>query len=186
MINPLHQTWAAVAATLLVTACSGVPLASLPRLAAMQSELLDANPAEIMLAVQEDERMVPPPDAVPTLNIELRAREPGAFEPWQRKLPMRMSTQASPPGLPPAGRGRRWLVYSLAPASQSEFALARSQLAEVKTRREGKSGGSLGVGIAQEGIAANDPLLARTPWKAGCKPPREQAFSSCGKARWKS
>ena len=150
---------------LLLAACSGIPLASIPRLASLQAELLDGDPAEFALAVQVDERMVPPPGAVPTLNIELRPRQAGAFEPWLRKLPMRV-THPVPTVLPDAGPGRRWLVYSLTPSAQAEFVRSRVRLAQIKAERQGKSGGSLAIGIAQEGLAADDPRLEHTHWES--------------------
>jgi len=150
---------------LLLAACSGVPLSSIPRLAALQAELLDGDPAEFALAVQVDERMVPPPGAAPTLNIELRPLEAGAFEPWLRKLPMRV-THLAPKVLPEAGRGRRWLVYCLTPDAQAEFLRSRVRLAQVRAERQGKSGGSLAIGMAQEGLAADDPRLAHTHWES--------------------
>ena len=150
---------------LLLAACSGVPLSSIPRLAALQAELLDGDPAEFALAVQVDERMVPPPGAAPTLNIELRPLEAGAFEPWLRKLPMRV-THLAPKVLPEAGRGRRWLVYRLTPDAQAEFLRSRVRLAQVRAERQGKSGGSLAIGMAQEGLAADDPRLAHTHWES--------------------
>ena len=58
-----------------LVACSGIPLRSLPRLIQLQSEMLEANPAEFMVAIQADMRMVPPADASPILQIAIRPAE---------------------------------------------------------------------------------------------------------------
>ena len=53
----------------LVAACSGVPLTSIPRLLRLNGQLLDAKPAEFMVAVQLDARMVPAPGGVPVMEV---------------------------------------------------------------------------------------------------------------------
>jgi hypothetical protein len=150
----------------LLAACAGVPLTSVPRLIALQGELMNADPAQFMLAIQTDVRMVPAPGAVPTLNIEIRPREAGAFEALERKLPMLLNLASAPAGLPRAGAGRRWMIYSLSPESASELARIQTYFKRLQGQRGGSSGGSLGVGIAQDGVAADDPSFARTEWQS--------------------
>jgi hypothetical protein len=53
----------ALLALLLLTSCGGVPLRSVPRLLQLQSQLLEANPAEFMVALQVDARLTPQPGA---------------------------------------------------------------------------------------------------------------------------
>ena len=148
-----------------LTACSGIPLSTVPRLLTLQSEVLQADPGQFMLAIQTDERMVPPAGSTPTLDIALRPRAAGSFEPWERKLPMAMVTTAAPAGLPRAGRGRHWLVYSLDPSSQRELEQLRERMSALQAKGKGWPGGSLSIGISQEGIAVDDPRLAHTRWE---------------------
>lgn len=155
----------------LLAACSGVPLTSMPRLVKLPSQLLTADPAELMLAVQVDARMVPPPNAQPTLDIAIKPREPKAFEPVERKLPMQLVVASAPLpqlGLSAAPAHRRWLLYSLTPESSAEMARIQAVFKRLQAERQGKSGGggSLSLGIAQEGIATDDPALADTPWES--------------------
>jgi hypothetical protein len=49
-----------------MTACGGIPLRSLPRLMQMQNDVLGMNPAEFMVALQVDARLVP---SVATLGL---------------------------------------------------------------------------------------------------------------------
>ena len=56
-------TLAILVANLAITACTGVPLRSVPRLMQLNQQLLEANPAEFMVALQVDARMVPPRNA---------------------------------------------------------------------------------------------------------------------------
>jgi hypothetical protein len=74
-----------------LTACGGVPLRSVPRLMQLQSQLLEANPAEFMVALQVDARMVPPPRAVPLLVIKVTPRDPAAFATIDKKLALQLS-----------------------------------------------------------------------------------------------
>jgi len=110
--------------------------------------------------------MASPADAVPTLNIEIRPREAGAFEPLERQLPMRASQAAAPAGLPRAGPGRRWLIYSLGSESAAELTRIQAYFKRIQAERKGRGGGSLDIGIAQEGLAIDDPRLARTAWQS--------------------
>lgn len=159
----------------LLAACSGVPLMSVPRLVKLPQQLLTADPAELMLAVQVDARMTPPPDAQPTLDIAIKPRDPKAFEAVDRKLPMRMVVAAMPLpelGLQAAPADRRWLLYSLTPESSAEMARIQAMFQRVQAERQGQSGGggggggSLALGIAQEGLAVDDPALANTRWES--------------------
>ena len=63
-----------------LTGCGGVPLRSVPRLLQLQSQLLEANPAEFMVALQVDARLTPPAGVVPLLVINVTPREPGLRE----------------------------------------------------------------------------------------------------------
>jgi hypothetical protein len=163
----------------LLAACSGIPLRSVPRLVKLPNELLTADPAEVMLAVQVDARMAPPPDAVPTLNIHYQPRDPQGFEAIERKLPMRMSVSSIPIpelGLEPAPAHRRWLLYSLPPESSAEMSRIQAMFKRVQAERKGGGGGSLGIGIAQEGIAVDDPALAHTRWESWFRTTRKDGF----------
>ncbi len=54
--------------SLTLASCTGIPFRTLPRLMNLQADLLTANPAEIMFAVQVDARLQPPGNAVPSLE----------------------------------------------------------------------------------------------------------------------
>ena len=60
-----------LAAAAALAACGGIPLTSLPRLAQLSGQLLEADPAQFMVALQVDARVVPPPGVVPLLHIQL-------------------------------------------------------------------------------------------------------------------
>jgi len=143
----------------------------------LPGELLEADPAEFMLAVQVDGRMVPPPDAVPTLDIRFQPREAQAAETIERKLPLRMTVSSIPAlGLAAAPADRRWLIYSFPPASQAELSRLQAYFKRVKAEGKGKGGGTLSLGIAQEGLAADDPVLAHTRWESWLRMSRKDGF----------
>ncbi len=163
--------------TLAVSGCSGIPLRSLPKLAALQSELLDANPAEFALAVQMDARIKPPVGTVPELQLAIRPARPGAFEVVDKKLPMRLTvTPIGQMGLAPAGKGRHWLVFSLSTESQAELARIQAYFKSLQAERANNGGGSISLGIAQEGLAATDPALAETRWESWLRTSLRQGF----------
>lgn len=161
----------------LLVACTGIPLRSLPRLMKLQSELMNANPAEFMFAVQVDARMTPPAGAVPMLQLAVKPNEAGAFEAIDKKLPMRFAiASANAPGLASATAGRRWLVYSFPPESQAELLRIQDYFKRLKARELGKGGGRIELGIEQEGLAARDPALINTRWESWLQTSRQQGY----------
>jgi hypothetical protein len=157
-----------------LVACAGVPLRSMPRLMSLQQELLNLNPAEFMLGIQADARLAPPPETVPTLSLAIRPTEPGAFDPIDRKLPMRFSVAAAGAlGLAPPPAGRRWLIYSFPPESQAELSRIQGYFKRIQASR---LGGSVAVGIAQDGVAATNPALADTRWESWLQTSRREGF----------
>lgn len=182
-----------VLAAALLGACSGVPLTSIPRLLRLNGQLLDAKPAEFMVAVQLDAGMVPPPGGVPVMELVIEPAVPGAFEVVNKKLPMRVVSaqsngQASADntalrsfGLDPAKSGRRWLIYSFTPESQAELERIQTAIKRLQQDKQagtgpGKGGGKVTVGIAQEGIAARDPAFANTRWESWLQTRQSEGF----------
>ncbi len=162
---------------LTLAACGGIPLHSLPRLMKLQSELLAANPSEFMLAIEVDARLTPPAGAAPILQIDVRPAEIGSFEPIVRKLPMRFSmATANSLGLATPSAHRRWLIYSLPPESQAELARIQAFFRHRGSDTSNKKGGTLSVGIAQEGVATNDPALAATRWESWLQVSHREGF----------
>jgi hypothetical protein len=152
---------------LVLSGCSGIPLSALPKLMQLSTELADAHPAEFMVALQVDARMVPPPGAVPELHIQLKPRIEGAWPAIDRKLPMQVLTLASSSralGLEAPDPGRRWLVYSLPLATQEELLRVQAQMRQARNDPQRQSGGSLSVGVAQDSLATRDPVLLNTRW----------------------
>jgi hypothetical protein len=157
--------------------CSGIPLRSLPRLAQLSESLLEAHPAEFMVALQVDARMVPPPDAVPRLIIKLTPRDPDAFEPIDKKLPLQLAVVSSATlrlKAPPAGR--RWLLYSMPPATQAELQRVQTLVRQAMAAPEKKRGGSLSVGVEQHSLAVADPALTRTRWDTWLQVRQSEGF----------
>ena len=169
--------WALFLLLTALASCSGIPLRSLPRLLALHEQLLQASPAELMLAIQVDTRMTPPPGAAPVLQLSIRPAQAGAFEPVDEHLPLRVTT-ASPDalGLPMPAADRGWLVYSLAPESQQELQRLQSHFRRVQAQSAGKGGGTLSVGISQEGMAVRNPALAGTRWETWFQTRRQDGF----------
>jgi hypothetical protein len=161
----------------MLAACGGIPLRSMPRLMRLQNELLNVNPAEFMVAIQVDARMVPPPGAAPIFQLDIRPNEPDAFDVIERKLPMRFTVaSASSLGLASTTADRRWLIYSFPPESQAELLTVQAYFKRIQAQNNGKGGGSISVGISQHGVAAKDPALANTRWESWLQTSRKEGF----------
>jgi hypothetical protein len=181
MNKPLFQFYSAalIALCLGLAACGGVPLRAIPRLVQMQNELLEANPAELMVALQVDARLAPPSNVVPLLILQMKPRDPSAFEAIDKKLPLQLAvTSSSTLGLEAPTPGRRWLIYTLPLATQAELRRVQSVILKAKTLPNGKGGGSLSIGIEQDSLAAaiTDPTLANTRWETWLQNKQRDGF----------
>lgn len=160
-----------------LTACGGIPLTSLPKLARLSGQLLDADPAQFIVALQVDARVVPPPGAVPLLHIQLKPKVDGAFAPVDRKLPLALTTATSATlGLDAPGAGRRWLVYSLPPATQAELQKVQATVKQAQAQPGYQRGGTLALGVEQKDLAVTDPALARTRWSTWMQVKQSEGF----------
>ena len=153
-----------------LSGCGGIPLRSIPRLIKLQDQLVTLNPAEFMVAIQADTRMLPPVGGVPTLDISIRPAKVGDFEAVDRKIPMQLAVSNGPSlGLERTPAGRRWLVYSFPVASQTELATIQATFKRIKAENDAKGrkgGGTFTVGIAQQNVATTDPALDNTRWES--------------------
>lgn len=166
-------------ATSLLSACSGVPLRSLPRLMQLPNQLLEAHPAEFMVALQVDARLVPPPGVVPQLVIKVTPREPGSFEPVDKKLPLQVAVvSAATLGLETPAPGRRWLLFSMPTGTQLELQRIQAAIRAAKAEAKSKGGGSLSLGVEQDSLAAavTDPALTHTRWNTWLQTQRADGF----------
>ena len=166
-----------LAAGAALAACGGIPLRSLPRLMQLSGQMLDANPAHFMVALQVDARLTPPAGAVPYLLLKLTPKVAGAFEPVDKKLPLAMSsTGGATLGLDAPGPGRRWLVYSLPPATQAELQKVQAMVKLAQAQPGYQRGGSLAMGVEQNDLAMTDPALARTRWSTWMQVKQSEGF----------
>ena len=157
--------------------CGGIPLRSLHRLVQLSGQLLEADPAQFTVALQVDARVVPPPGAVPLLHIQLKPKVEGAFAPVDRKLPLAMTTATSATlGLDAPGPGRRWLVYSLPPATQAELRKVQAMVKQAQAQPGYQRGGTLALGVEQKDLAVTDPALSRTRWDTWLQVRQSEGF----------
>ena len=166
----------AIFASATLAACSGIPLTSLSRLVSLPDELLHLDPAELVLAIQTDRRVVPPAGAVPQLLVQIHPRVAGGFEPVDRELPLVYSGGGAPVGLPRAGGDRRWMVYRFSPEAQAELVRLQAQFQKARSQGQGSPGATFGVGIEQEGVAPDDPRLAATRWESWLRTSSKTGF----------
>ena len=157
-----------------ITACSGIPLLSIPKLIALQGKLLDANPEQFLIAIQADSRLAPPPGSAPVLTVDIKPGAEGDFPRIQRLLDMQAAEWSpSHKGLAPAVAGRKWLVYSFTPSSAAELRRIQDTFRALKGKAKG---GSVTLGISQESIAARNAGLANTKWESWLQASRADGF----------
>ena len=165
---------------LLLNGCMGIPLKSVPRLLKLPDQLLTLNPAEFMLAIQTDTRMLPPVGGVPTMDISIHPKNAGDYVPVDKKIPMQLTVTNGPSmGLDRPPAGRRWLVYSFPPSSQAELAAIQTTFKRIKAENDAKGskgGGTFTVGIAQENVATSDPKLDNTRWESWLQTSTQDGF----------
>jgi hypothetical protein len=178
----------AAIACFVLASCSGIPVSSIPRLVQLNNQLLDIKPAEFMIAIQLDARMVPAPGAAPVMDVTLEPKEAGGFEAMNKKLPLRLANFESSAGAPAqlsglqdAPKSRRWLVYSFTPESQAELQRIQATIKRLMKDRQtnsgpGKGGGKISVGIAQEAMPARDPAFANTRWESWIQTRQSEGF----------
>jgi hypothetical protein len=165
---------------IVLSGCGGIPLKSIPRLFKLQDQLLTLNPAEFMVAIQADTRMLPPVGGVPTLDIVIQPKNAGDFAPVDKKIPMQLALSNGPSlGLERPSTGRRWLVYSFPAASQAELAAVQTSFKRIKADNDAKGskgGGSITVGIAQDNVASADVALDNTRWESWLQTSAKDGF----------
>ena len=74
------------------------------------------------------------------------------------------------------GRGRRWLVYSLPPATQAELLRVQTMVRQAQAQPGYQRGGTLSLGVEQKELAVNDPALAHTRWSTWMQVRRSEGF----------
>ena len=166
---------------ILLVACGGVPLRSLPKLMQLSQQLLEANPAEFRVALQVDARLVPAAGAVPLLIVKVEPRTAGDFDVIDKKLPLQLSVASvSTLGLEAPPRGRRWLIYSMPPQTQVELQRVQETVRQARAVNQAtgkaKGGGSLSLGLEQDSLASSDPALADTPWSTWIQTRQSDGF----------
>ena len=166
-----------LAAVTVLAACGGIPLTSLPRLMQLSGQLLEADPAQFMVALQVDARVVPPPGAVPLLHIQLKPKTEGAFAPVDRKLALTLTTASGAlVGLDAPGPGRRWLVYSLPSATQAELQRVQAIVKQAQAQPGYQRGGTLALGIEQKDLTVTEPALQNTRWSTWMMVRRSEGY----------
>lgn len=162
---------------MVLVACGGVPLRSLPRLVHLQEELLTGDPAEFAVAIAVDARMTPPPGSAPFLVFRVAPGRAGAFEAIDRRLPMEFATAAgATQGLPHPGRDRRWLVYRLGSTARTEILELRRRWTALQASGATATGGTISLGLEQDGVAARDPAFADTLWESWLRTSRREGY----------
>ncbi|HPH06172.1 MAG TPA: hypothetical protein PL131_09875 [Methylotenera sp.] len=166
-----------VIAICFLVGCGGIPIRSLPKLMKLENNLLTANPAEFMVAIQVDNHMVPPPNTAPLLILKISPNKAGAFEVIERKIPMHfIVVSANALGLKPPSLDRKWLIYNLPSESQADLLGIQNYFKAIQNKSPKNGGGKIAIGIAQEGVAVKNPVFANTRWESWLQTSGQEGF----------
>ncbi len=162
-----------------LAACMGIPLRSIPRLYSLQSQLLDSNPSEFMLAVQVDTKMTPPVGAAPILQIKVTPEKIGAYVPIDKNIVLRaIASDPERYRLPDPTYARRWLIYALPPEAQAELAQAQAMFRKLRAQKQtgDTSKSNVTLGIAFDALAVNAPQFANTRFETWLQASTKEGF----------
>lgn len=158
--GPSRRRLVLAAGSLALSACGGVPIATVARLATKGPDyLLDAQPLDIRVALDVDERIKAAATQPPVLVAVLKAADTQAPV-LERNIPL--ANDANPAdlmGLPSPGAHRNWLVWRIDRAGAAQFAEVQQRLRDM---RAAKQKGSLGLGVKLDGIAEAFPQFMST------------------------
>ncbi len=146
---------------LALTACAGVPISTVARLSTKGPDyLLDAQPVDLRVALEVDERIKAAATQPPVLVAVLKSGDADATPVLERNIPLAADAAAADLlGLPAPGARRNWLVWRVDPAGARQFAEVQQRLRDM---RAAKQKGSLGLGVKLDGIAEAFPQFMST------------------------
>ncbi len=158
--------------------CMGVPIRSLPHLMSLQTEIMTANPAEMMFAVQTDATVPFPRDGAPVLILIAAPVTKDAFATLRAELPMQQmtSSNAAALGLPTQRTGQQVRVYGFSPEAQAKIAQVRKEFTQLREQAKGKGGGTLSVGMSQEGLLTDGAQFERAQWESWLQMTKAKGF----------
>ena len=161
-MNRLAFLAAALAASAtLLAGCAGVPLTTSARMLAKGNDyVIRADPAQLRIALDVDERIKAAAAAPPMLHLVVRTDSAHPAPDFVRDIPL-VADRADPVqlGLPAVGAGRAWMVYALDAAGARQMAELQQRLAAM---RAGKQKGTLAIGVRIDGVAETVPQYATT------------------------
>jgi len=166
----------ALVATIALSACAGIPASTMVRLAAFDTgRLLTLDPGDLIVAINADASVQAIEQSPTTFELRLRPRDPTAWAPVDRSVPMHVIPMQAAFELPPAAPGRRWLLYSFDERGAELLREVQRQFRELKDRKQG-NGGSVGFGIGREWLAENYPRLRDTSVQTWLRLDRNEGF----------
>jgi hypothetical protein len=92
----MKRLFASFAVCALLAGCSGVPLRSIPKLLQLNSQLLEANPAEVIVALQVDARLVRHRGPYPCSSSSSRPATRPHLPPWTKSFRCKWPWQTQP------------------------------------------------------------------------------------------
>lgn len=161
MTGTRYLAAALLAAAALLSGCAGVPLTTSARMLAKGNDyVIRADPGELRIALNVDERIRAAATALPMLHLVVRTDAANPAPDFVRDIPLVAET-ADPGslGLPATGAGRAWLAYRLDAAGARQMAELQQKLAAM---RAGRQKGTLAIGVRIDGVAEAVPQYATT------------------------
>jgi hypothetical protein len=148
----------------LLAGCAGIPLSTVARMATFKPEtLLDADPAELRVALDFDARMRAVFAQVPELLVSVKPADAGTFVPIDRNIPFGLDDgDPAKLGLAPARPGRQWLVYRLDPRGATALREVQQLMRALRDAKPKPHRGVLRIEVKLDGVGDAFPELHDT------------------------
>ncbi|MFO1314081.1 MAG: hypothetical protein U1F58_00625 [Burkholderiales bacterium] len=161
MTRPAFLATVLAIAAAFLAGCAGVPLTTSARMLAKGNDyVIRADPAQLRIALNVDERIKAAAVAPPALHLVVRTDSAHPAPDFVRDIPLVPETaDTAQLGLPAAGAGRAWMIYALDPAGARQMAELQQRLSAM---RAGKQKGTLAIGVRIDGVAEAVPQYATT------------------------
>ena len=152
---------ALVTVAALLAGCAGVPLTTSARMLVKGNDyVIRADPAQLRIALNVDERIKAAAVAPPALHLVVRTEATHPAADFVRDIPLvAEAADAAQLGLPATGAGRAWMIYGLDAAGARQMAELQQKLAAM---RAGRQKGTLAIGVRIDGVAEAVPQYATT------------------------
>lgn len=150
--------------TLVLSACAGVPLSTMAKMATFKGEqLIDVEPAQFYVALNVDARIQPSTTRTPKFQISIKPKDEKGFDPVEMEIPFQLvAVDPAKMGLDPAQPGKKWLLYGFGSEGIKELKAVQDKFRAIRADKNRPKGGHLALGVSQDWVGEMYPQYKNT------------------------